>query len=866
MTLTASPDSQFFISAIESSPRLVWGAASWLPVAAAAAALLLLLVVAGYRRASAASPALRLAAASLKLLGVAILAACLLEPLASGARARPGANQFVILADNSRSMSLPSRPDSPAGSKSRGDELKSLLAPDAKWLAQLGRDFDLRQYAFDTQLKTLARAADDLTFDGQSSALAAALDRLTRRFHNRPLAGIFLLTDGNPTDAQALEKLLAQSQGQNGTTQPAADNNAPLTRLPPIYPVLIGEQAPAKDVGIADVTVTQTNFEDTPVNLTAQLTATGYKGQTIVAQLLDEAGKIVDQQRVTATSDDADTTAQPLTVRFRLKPDRPGVSFYRVRAAAEAELAQFNESDNTSKTNEATLANNTRLVTVDRGRGPYRVLYVAGRPNWEFKFLQRACKEDDQVQLRGLIRVARREPKFNFLSKGESANPLFRGFDPAGANKNQVEQYDQPVLVRLGTADESELRAGFPKTPEELFNYHAIILDDVEAEFFTQDQMQLMKDFVRQRGGGLLMLGGVESFKNGKYDKTPLGDLLPVYTDGAPDLPLAEPTGPDDGTHPADIRHRLALTREGWLEPSVRLRADEDAERKRLDAMPPFATLNPVRGIKPGASVLARAIPVYPNASNSAADDDSAAAANAVPALVEQRFGQGRAAALLIGDLWRWGLHRPKPEENDLDKAWRQTVRWLVAEVPARVELTTQSRRTPDDLADGALTLTATVRDPAYAPLDNAAVTIKVTPPDGKPVELRADPDPKQSGRYQAVYVPHQSGPYRATATAAAPDASDVGHADAGWTYEPAAEEFRSLQPDAKLLDRIARATGGQVVQAADLDDFAATLPTRHAQITEPYTNPLWHNSWVFLVAICCLTAEWGLRRWKGLP
>jgi hypothetical protein len=858
---TTSPH-PFALAASADTPKLVWGAASWLPVAAAVAALLLLLVVAGYWRTSGASRGLRIAAALLKLLGVLILAACLLEPLASGARARPGANQFVVLADNSRSMSLPLSPDAPAASKSRGDELKSLLAPDARWLEQLGRDFDLRQYAFDTQLKTLARAADDLTFDGQASALGAALDRLLRRFHNRPLAGIFLLTDGNPTDAQALERLLAQSQGKNSATQPAA-----AAQLPPIYPVLIGREGPARDVGVGDVEISQTNFEDTPVSLAAHLTATGYKGQTIVAQLLDEAGKVIDQQRVTATADDSmqgNNNDQPLTVRFRLKPDRPGVSFYRVRAAAEAELAQFN--DDGAKSVEATLANNTRLVTVDRGRGPYRVLYVAGRPNWEFKFLQRAIKEDDQVQLRGLLRVARREPKFNFLSKGESANPLFRGFDPEGKNKNQVEQYDQPVMVRLGTTDETELRAGFPKTAEELFQYHAIILDDIEAEFFTQDQMQLMKDFVRQRGGGLLMLGGVESFKNGKYDKTPLGDLLPVYTDGAPDLPIGESATPDDGTHPADIRHRLALTREGWLEPSVRLRADEDAERKRLEAMPPFATLNPVRGIKPGASVLARAIPVFPGGSNSiGADDSAAAAANAVPALVEQRFGQGRAAALLIGDLWRWGLGRPKPEENDLDKAWRQTVRWLVAEVPARVELSTQSRRGPDE-PDGALTLTVIVRDPSYAPLDNATVTIKVTPPDGKPVELRADADPKQSGRYQAVYVPRQNGAYRAQATAAAPDASDVGHAESGWTYEPAAEEFAALQPDAKLLDRIARATGGQVVQVADLADFAATLPTRHAQITEPYTNPLWHSSWVFLLAMICLTAEWGLRRWKGLP
>jgi hypothetical protein len=43
-------------------------------------------------------------------------------------------------------------------------------------------------------------------------------------------------------------------------------------------------------------------------------------------------------------------------------------------------------------------------------------------------------------------------------------------------------------------------------------------------------------------------------------------------------------------------------------------------------------------------------------------------------------------------------------------------------------------------------------------------------------------------------------------------------------------------------------------------------LPSRHAQVTEPYVKPVWHTPWVFLFAIACLCAEWGLRRWRGLP
>ena len=41
-----------------------------------------------------------------------------------------------------------------------------------------------------------------------------------------------------------------------------------------------------------------------------------------------------------------------------------------------------------------------------------------------------------------------------------------------------------------------------------------------------------MRNFVSQRGGGLLMLGGPDSFADGKYDRTPVGELLPVYLNG----------------------------------------------------------------------------------------------------------------------------------------------------------------------------------------------------------------------------------------------------------------------------------------------------------------------------------------------
>lgn len=781
--------------------NLVWGAPQWAPIAAVLAAVLLAVLAWGYWRAGS-SRSVRVVAAGLKALGILILLACLLEPLISGQRAKPGANQFVVLIDNSQSMTV----GSDRGNLSRAEQVKALMTKDSPWLLRLAQDFDLRSYIFDQQLRPMPDSAA-LPFDGRASALSATLDRLARRFNGRPIAGVLLFTDGNATDRETVERLLARSDAGNA--------------LPPIYPVLPADEAPVRDLNLQRLHVSQTNFEDAPVTVTAHVASSGYKGRTVLAELLDESGKAIEQQKVRVEKED-----EPLAVRFKLRPEQAGVSFYRVRVSAEGEAADA----------EATLENNARLIAVDRGQGPYRVLYVAGRPNWEFKFLNRAVQADDQVQLLGLLRIARREPKFNFIGRrGDDSNPLFRGFD--NKDEEQVEQYDQPVIVRLGTQDQSELRDGFPRSADELFRYHAVILDDVEAEFFSADQMSLLKEFVRQRGGGLLMLGGQESFRNGKFDRTPIGDLLPVYADDVPAMP-------------ADGRYRLTLTREGWLEPWLRLHPEEEGERQRLESMPAFQTFNSIRGIKPGATVLARA---------------TLDGGEALPALVEQRFGQGRVAAMMIGDLWRWDLRRPEDAKSDLGKAWRQTVRWLVAEVPKRVEIV-QSESRDGESTNAARTLAVQVRDAEFNPLDNAAVTVRITAPDGKTLELPAEPSPRQAGLYEATYVPREAGAYRAGFSALAPDGSEVGQAQAGWTSDPAAEEFNDLRPNVDLLRRLANETGGQVVEAGKLERFVATLPDREVQITEPYVKPVWHQSWVFLLAIGCLTAEWGLRRWKGLP
>ena len=770
---------------------------AWLMPVAVTGVCAFLFVAWSYLRSGAALP-LKLACAVLKLFGIAALLACLLEPMWSREKAKPGANVFAIVADNSRSLTL----QEPGAKLSRGAEMRDSLAEDrSTWRKSLAENFEARNYLADSRLRP-TDAFGDLNFDGRTSALGESLRQVVARHHGQPLAGIVLMTDGNASD-------LADAGAIEG--------------LPPVYPVVFGGDKIGRDLAITNTAVTLTSFDDAPVSVQADVTVSGFASEEIVGRLflIGPEAAAADAKPAAEEFLKVPRDATKVVFHFRLKPEKPGVASYRLTVGAKRAGAP-----------EVTMANNETVVTVDRGSGPYRVLYVSGRPNWEYKFLRRAIDGEEQTQLAALIRIAKREAKFEFKGRaGESSNPLFRGF--GNQSKEEVERYDQPVLIRLGTEDENELRGGFPKTAEELFRYRAIILDDVEAEFFTPAQMSLLQRFVSERGGGFLMLGGAESFGDGNYLQTAVGEMLPVY--------LNKRTTGESG------ELRLSLTREGWLQPWARLRTTEDDERKRLTELAASGILNRVGTAKPAASVVATVTD----------------GKREHPALVTQRFGRGRTAALLVGDLWHTALG-DEVRQKDLGRAWRQMVRWLVADVPGAIEVHAE----PQADAQG-VRIEVRARDAKFEPIENARVMVKIQRagahgPDAE-LTIPAESSPKDAGVYIATYTPRESGGYRVDATVSNEGGANAGTAQTGWSTNLDADEFRVLAPNRVFMAELARKTGGEVIAADRLEKFARDMPQRKAPITETVTEPLWHTPWMFLFSLACFLGEWGLRRRSGL-
>lgn len=742
-----------------------------------------------------------------RTLGIAFILFALANPQRIRERPASGKNVVALLADNSAGMST----KDPQSTLSRGETLKGALdASTTEWIANLNDTYQIRNYRFGTSLQRISDFST-LDFADQNSRINFALRETQNRFSNSPLAAVLLFTDGVATDTELDETALAD--------------------YPPIFPIVQGSNREIPDLAIRSVDVRQSAFGDSPVQLNSSLKLTRFDESEVVAKverlpLLEDGSTTQMPQQIAQKSVSTDAEAK---VNFEWIPQEGGLKFYRFTASRIAD-------PNTSETEEAVLANNERTFVVDRGKQNYRLLYVTGRPNWEYKFLNRALSIDPQVNMVGLIRVASREPNFEFKGRaGENTNSLYRGF----GREDENERYDEAVLIRMNTKDEHELRTGFPDTAESLFAYDAIIIDDLEADFFTFNQQTLIREFVKQRGGGLMILGGVNSLEDGGYRDTPISEALPVYIDGPSTLASTKRAA------------QWSLTREGWVEPWVRVRELDTDEKFRLQDMPLLKVYNTLERIKPGASTLATL---------------TDATTQSYPALVTRNFGSGRVATLAVGDLWRWGM-QDAGTQADLAQFWRQVSRWLVKDNLRQVELHAKSGE------ESGVTLNAIARDATFRPIQTGSAKVFIKQlSDGNeslksPLDLELSMKAVQGkpGAYALELPINESGAYHAKVEIVGNDGSVLGEAETGWVNEPLVNEFASLSPNREYLERLAEATGGRVLELGEVGSIVSALQSIPAPNMETWTEPLWHSNWLFLIALACFLAEWLLRRKRGL-
>lgn len=454
---------------------------------------------------------------------------------------------------------------------------------------------------------------------------------------------------------------------------------------------------------------------------------------------------------------------------------------------------------------ESITANNSQEVLVNVEDANPRILYIEGEPRWEYGKIRESLYEEKNLHLVSILRSA--DGKF----------------------------------YRQGVDNADELSAGFPKSDEELFKYDGVVLGSVEATFFTFDQLTNIEDFVAKRGGALLALGGSKSFDGGGYVNTPMADLLPLYLTGQK---MSDWETQTFKARPSD-RERD--------NPVARLVEQPEANAKAWDAMPAITIPETLSGVKPGASVVLEAQSVR----------DSRIT---VPLLAEERYGRGRTMAFTASDTWRWRMML-ESSNTSFETFWRNLLRYLVQNVRRQTEVTTDhSFYGPGEQ----VRLRADVADNKYDDVTNATVTAHITSPSGKTQDVQMKPVPGQDfNGYQAAFTPEERGQYGVNVTVeAGQNSKNPGPLESGQTSfltgKIDREAFGAAQ-NRDLLKRIAAETGGGYYTPDIASNLVEDMSHSGAGESVLTSFDLWDMPINFLLVVALASAEWFIRKRKGL-
>ncbi|HUD98426.1 MAG TPA: glutamine amidotransferase [Bryobacteraceae bacterium] len=544
----------------------------------------------------------------------------------------------------------------------------------------------------------------------------------------------------------------------------------------PVHTIGFGREKPEKDVEITDAVLPAHALADSRLSALVTFRQYGYAGQKALVAVHD-AGKVIASREVQFKSDGAPQSesllfnaglAGPKTLEITIDP-LPG---------------EENRGNNSLR----------RLVDVE-SRKP-RILYMEGEPRWEFKFIRRAAEDDQSLQLASMLRTT------------------------------------QNKIYRQAFSDPHELEEGFPGKAEELFSFDGLIIGSVEANYFTQTQQDLIREFANRRGGGILFLGGRFALAEGGYAHSPMAELLPVQV---PDT---------KSTFHRDFSN-FELTPQGRASLICRLVEDPERNAQRWTHMPQLANYNDVGEAKPGAVTLMDVVP---------------AGRHRMPLLVTENYGRGRTAVFATSGTWRWVMWQ---DHTDITHVtfWQQLMRYLVSDSPGRVAASTPRAVLSDETK---VTLRAEVRDKAYQPVSNAVVEAHITGPDGSSSSVELTPLPAGDGSYAADWSADKPGSYVAEIVAGR-DKDELGRDIVIFRREDGvAESFHTAQ-NRELLQKLADDTGGRYYSASNAGRLADQISYSDAGITTRETKDLWDMPAVFLLALLLRGSEWVLRRRWGV-
>ena len=543
----------------------------------------------------------------------------------------------------------------------------------------------------------------------------------------------------------------------------------------PVFTVPLGLPDP-DDVSINNIVMQEVAFSGDRVPVRVHLQSEGYEQRTARLSVL------LNDRRVSSRVVRFEGGLQFEEVDFR-------VDIYE-KGAAQIDVVIEPFDDEVSITNNR-IARSIRVVNEK-----VNVLYIEGNARWEFRYLRAILKRD---------------PRINATFIASNVGPEVA--------RNSPEHIER-----------------FPSKREEAFMYDLVILGDVDAAFFSDEELGLLEELIRDRGASLLMLCG-PMHSPGSYQGTPVQTMLPVRFD--PDEKWAEVS---ESVYPV-------LTPEGRSSLVMTLENEDDLNDRIWSRMAPMDQLPPLLSAKPGATVLAVL-------------SDSTERDQSYPLVAWQRYGTGKCMSIGSDRLWRL---RYKTGDKYHWRVWSQCIQFMTLSrlmgEHKRIRLETDRS---SYFVGSQGRLYAHVLDDDFKPVVQSGFDVVVSGLDGAATsqQIKLQPDRSQPGLYEGYFTPPGPGRYRMEANENDRKVSSITE----FQVSDIRQELTETDMRLENLQRIADLTGGSTLGIRELPKLASLVNSESLTTTVRSERPLWDHWLVILLLAGLLGAEWILRRRHDLP
>lgn len=463
---------------------------------------------------------------------------------------------------------------------------------------------------------------------------------------------------------------------------------------------------------------------------------------------------------------------------------------------------------------EVTSADNQTTVLVQRLEAPIQVLILEGKPYWDSKFLSRNLGSDPVVALSSITRLG---PE-RFLQRHLS-QPGRQSDDDSSTSSDDW---------GIQTALESPL-----ERMELLEDYRLVILGRDAESFLTPEAIENLRQWIARSGGCLLCARGAPS----DQIASKLATILPVRWSAS-----------------ERARFRTRLSQYG-VDAAV-------FDSLLSEGSDPLATL---------PSLASDAVPVprsgLPQVLIQSVVDSTG---TSIPVVTYQPYGSGQTIVVEGAGMWRWAFLPPEHANKDeiYPTLWQSLIQWVVSQqdlMPGQ-----QVAIRPDRasfMAGDRVTASILVKDPALLVDDQGRpdLTVLLQPADDQLPQRIA---PAASGLDEAVFrVDFDALPVGYyTASVVRGEDDEVLSETAIEVRDP---WFESLEVDARpdLMRRIARLSGGEVLQAGDVTGLAQRFEQRlqKERPTKMIRTPIWDRPMILLLILAGWIGTWIVRRRIGL-